>query len=69
MIRFDVPGMSCGHCTAAIERALKASDPSARVSCDLGTKTVEVDSILNPAALSEAIRGAGYDVKTRTATS
>ncbi|SHF81743.1 copper chaperone [Modicisalibacter ilicicola DSM 19980] len=68
MIRLNVPKMSCGHCTAAIEKAIKAIDPTAKVSCDLGTHNVEVESFLSERALSEAIRDAGYDVKTPAST-
>ncbi|WP_324751981.1 heavy-metal-associated domain-containing protein [Roseovarius sp. Pro17] len=64
MTRFDVPEMSCGHCTATIEKAIKAIDPTAKVTCDTGTRKVEVESILNERALSEAIRNAGYNVNT-----
>ena len=64
MNRFEVPGMSCGHCTAAIEKAIKAIDPTAKVTCDTGTRKVDVESILSERALTEAIRNAGYDVKT-----
>jgi len=67
MTRLNVPDMTCGHCTATIEKAIKAIDPTAKVSCDLGTHNVEVDSILNEHALSEAVRGAGYAVKTSAA--
>ncbi|UXX85269.1 heavy-metal-associated domain-containing protein [Roseovarius pelagicus] len=67
MTRFDVPDMSCGHCTAAIEKAIKAIDPTATVTCDTGTRKVEVESVLNEHALSEAIRNAGYDVKAAAA--
>lgn len=69
MTSFTVPDMSCGHCTAAIEKAIKAIDPAARVSCDLGTKNVEVFSHVSEPALAAAIRGAGYDVKAASATS
>jgi copper chaperone len=69
MTRFDVPEMSCGHCTTAIEKSIKAIDPTARVSCDLGRKSVEVDSFLSERAVSAAIRDAGYDVKAPTASS
>ena len=68
MTRLSVPDMSCGHCTAAIEKAITAIDPTARVSCDLETRTVDVQSALSERALSEAIREAGYDVRTQTAT-
>lgn len=68
MTRLSVPDMSCGHCTAAIEKAITAIDPTARVSCDLETRTVDVQSALSERALSEAIREAGYDVRTQAAT-
>ncbi len=68
MTRLSVPDMSCGHCTAAIEKAIKAIDPAARVSCDLGTHVVEVESALSEQALSDAIRNAGYDVTAPAAT-
>jgi len=68
MTRLSVPDMTCGHCTAAIEKAIKAIDPTATVSCDLGTRSVDVQSPLSEQALSEAIRDAGYDVTARAAT-
>ncbi len=61
MTRLEVPGMSCGHCTAAIEKAIKAIDPTAKVTCDTGTRKVDVES---ERALAEAICNAGYEVKT-----
>ncbi|QIE47737.1 heavy-metal-associated domain-containing protein (plasmid) [Pseudohalocynthiibacter aestuariivivens] len=67
MTRFDVPDMSCGHCTATIEKAIKAIDPAAKVVCNTGTRKVDVESILSEYALSEAIRNAGYDVKAAAA--
>ncbi|MSU88484.1 copper chaperone [Rhodobacteraceae bacterium 2CG4] len=62
MSSFNVPDMSCGHCTATIEKAIKAIDPTATVACDLDTRTVSVESFLSDRAVSEAIRNAGYDV-------
>lgn len=68
MSSFNVPKMSCGHCTATIEKAIKAIDPTSTVSCDLGARTVSVESFLSDRAVSEAIRDAGYDVAAPTAT-
>ena len=62
MRSFKVPDMSCGHCTATIEKAIKAIDPTASVTCDTGTRQVEVDSVLNEHTLTEASRNAGYGV-------
>ena len=67
-MKFNVPDMSCGHCTSTIEKAIKAIDPTATVSCDLGTRTVAVESFLSDRAVSEAIRNAGYDLAAPAAT-
>lgn len=64
MVRFDVPEMSCGHCTATIEKAIRSIDPTAKVTCDTGTRKVDVESIQDEGALSKAIRNAGYEVTT-----
>ncbi|UXX85374.1 heavy-metal-associated domain-containing protein [Roseovarius pelagicus] len=60
MIRFSVPNMSCGHCTASIQKAIMAADPDAKVSCDLTERIVDVDSTLDESELAATISGAGY---------
>ncbi len=57
---FTVPDMSCGHCTAAIEAAIKAADPAATITCDLAAHTVSVRSALSDAAIAATLAGAGY---------
>ncbi|WP_423195338.1 MULTISPECIES: heavy-metal-associated domain-containing protein [unclassified Cupriavidus] len=63
MIEFQVEGMSCNHCIGAITRAVQAVDPAARVSADVPTQAVKVDSQADQGALRQAIEGAGYPVK------
>jgi len=63
MIRFDVPDMSCGHCTAAITKAVGAVDPAASVDCDLTTRIVAVESAVDTDTLLLAIKEAGYEAK------
>jgi copper chaperone len=60
MLTLKVPDMSCGHCVASIESAVKAVDPGAKVRADLATQTVVVESTSEPGPLTEAIRAAGY---------
>lgn len=60
-MQFNVPDMSCGHCTAAIEKSVRAADPTARVDCDLGERRVHIDSALSAEQVGAAIRDAGYD--------
>jgi copper chaperone len=62
MSRFTVPDMSCGHCTAAIEKAIKAVDPTASVVFELDAKSVSVESFLSETAVSGAINNAGFKV-------
>jgi copper chaperone len=62
-MKFQVPDMSCGHCTAAIEKALKTADPKAEVHTDLEAKTVTVVSSLDTAVLQTTLENAGYPAK------
>lgn len=61
MAKFSVPEMSCGHCTAAIEKQVKAADAAADVACNLDDRTVTIDSALSAEALAAAIKEAGYE--------
>jgi len=62
-MKFNVPEMSCGHCTSAIEKAIKAADANAEVECDLTARSVAVQSTLDEGAVSAAISNAGYEAK------
>lgn len=62
MIAFEVKDMTCGHCASTITKSLKATDPNAKVTIDLGKHLVVVE----PAAadgdeLRKAIVDAGYN--------
>lgn len=59
-MKFNVPEMSCGHCTAAITKEIAALDPSAKVTTDLESRTVAVETAQSGAAVAEAIKAAGY---------
>jgi copper chaperone len=61
---FDVQGMSCGHCVNAVTQAVKAVDPQAQVTIDLGKGRVVVQSEKDRAAIAGAIREEGYTVAT-----
>ena len=60
---FKVDDMSCDHCVATIERAVKALDPGAVVTSDLETKTVDVASSADPSAVQAALEEAGYEAR------
>ena len=63
MIQFQVEGMSCNHCVRAITQAVQAVDPAARVTADVPTQAVQVESAADRGALRQAIEGAGYPVR------
>lgn len=60
-MKFNVPDMSCGHCTSAIEKAVRKADAAATVTCDLSSKIVGIETALPEAAISAAIREAGFE--------
>lgn len=62
---FKVEGMSCGHCKAAVEKALQqtAGVNDARVDLAAGTVTVTFDpGKVGRQDLTKAITDAGYEV-------
>ena len=61
MTKLNVPEMSCGHCKAAIEKAVAGVDADARVSVDLENRTVSIESSIADAALIDALKAEGYE--------
>ncbi|WP_133649321.1 heavy-metal-associated domain-containing protein [Paraburkholderia flava] len=59
---FQVEGMSCQHCVAAVTEAIRDRDASAQVKIDLAERRVIVDSQQPVEALEAAIVDAGYTV-------
>ena len=61
-IEYTVPGMSCGHCQAAVQRELEGVSGVEAVRVDLDTKRVAVTGTgLSDDALRSAIEDAGYE--------
>jgi len=60
----SIEGMSCGHCTGSVEKALKALPGVNAVSVDLGTKaaTVEVDDSVSDETLKKTVDGLDFKV-------
>ena len=63
-ITLNVQGMSCGHCKAAVETAVKElGEAEANVNLEAGTVEVTYDpATVNVSQVKEAIEDAGYDV-------
>lgn len=57
-----VEGMSCKHCQAAVEKALKSIAGVEDVQVDLANKEVLVSGSADREKLAKAIREAGYEV-------
>ncbi|HLF41163.1 MAG TPA: cation transporter [Acidimicrobiia bacterium] len=63
MIRtYSVPGISCGHCKAAIETEVGQVPGVERVEVDIAAKTVLVEGTAEDDAVRAAVDEAGYDV-------
>ncbi len=60
---FTVTGMTCGHCEAAVRRAIGQLDAAAQVRIDRAHHLVEVEHASQPReAIAAAIREEGYAV-------
>jgi len=58
-----IGGMSCGHCSAAVEKALKAIPGVHEVTVDLGKATATISYVSGeviPRMLTDAVTAAGY---------
>lgn len=65
MINFKVSDMTCSHCVATVEKAIKSVDASAKVAIDLGTSAVKIESQKPAANFAAAIAEAGYTGELR----
>jgi Cu+-exporting ATPase len=62
MYELLVDGMSCGHCVGRVTKAVQGVDGEAKVTVDLPTRKVTVDSGAELARIAAAIDAAGYPV-------
>jgi copper chaperone len=59
---FEVQGMTCGHCEAAVKKAIMRFDPQAKVEIDRASGRVDVHSEKDREALAHVIAEEGYQV-------
>lgn len=62
-VQLHVDGMTCGHCSAAVKRALTGVQGVASVDVSLENKTASVqlnDDSVNPQTLINAVQEEGY---------
>lgn len=62
-MRLNVENMTCGHCRAAVEKAIASVDPRAKVVVDLPGRTVDVESDAGREQLLRALRDEGYEAR------
>lgn len=60
MQQYEVPALSCEHCVRVITEAIRALDPEARVSADVATHSVNVETGQPRLAVIAALAEAGY---------
>ncbi|MDQ7015964.1 MAG: cation transporter [Gammaproteobacteria bacterium] len=61
MMILNITGMSCGHCTAAVEKALLAVAGVESVTVDLETNSATVDGSAAVEVLIAAVVEEGYE--------
>ena len=61
MQRFKVDGMSCAHCVAAVQAAVRTVDPAADARVDLASGLATVHSSAPADQLIAAIVAEGYE--------
>lgn len=66
--QINIEGMSCGHCTARVEKSLREVAGVSNVTVSLNQKNavVELNSDVTDAKLKEAVEDAGYEVTSIT---
>lgn len=60
MTTFHIPDMSCGHCKATVEKAIKLLDPEAHINFDMEARRVALDSAMDAEKVRAALSEAGY---------
>ena len=61
-LSFTVPGMTCGHCEAAVNGEISKLGGVTEVTVDLGTKVVVVSGAdLDQASIFAAVDEAGFE--------
>lgn len=57
---FQVDDMTCKHCEATITKAIQEVDAQAKISIDLSTHKVMIDSDKSDSLFARCITDAGY---------
>jgi len=63
MVRFKVPGMTCGGCARSITKAIQSMDPAAKIDTNVAERFVTIETAANEQSLADVIREAGYEAQ------
>jgi copper chaperone CopZ len=63
LLTFEVEGMTCGGCSASVQRVLERKGLKATVSRNPGRAVVEADDATNAADVEQAIAAAGFPAR------
>jgi len=63
MIELTLPTMTCGHCVKTVTSTLQRLDADARVSVDLPSQTVRIETTQPPEAVRTALAEEGYPAR------
>ena len=64
MQKFEVSGMTCGHCVRAVTEAVRGVDAAAQVEVDLSTGRVTVrNGTASPDQVAQALAAEGYPAR------
>ncbi len=61
--QYSVKGMNCAHCQASVVKSISAVDGVTQVDVNLATGIATVEGEYDDAAVIEAVRHAGFDIK------
>jgi copper chaperone len=67
-MKFNVPDMSCGHCTASIKTAITALDKNAMMDINIDAKTVGIESQKSAAEIMDALDRIGFPATAMAAS-
>lgn len=64
-VHLNIEGMTCGHCTSAVEKALKAVEGVEQVEVSLEPGNAVVKGSADPDSLIQAVVEEGYEARVK----
>lgn len=61
MQNYKIDDMTCGHCASTVQKAILSVDPQAKVTVDLKSREVSVETATAAGPIGDALKAAGYE--------